>query len=239
LTVIYKRKTQYEKLFQKLSNEYNLVKIKLPYIKYPIFKRSGTTDEKVYNKVFKYKEYDITINFEPKFIIDCGAYTGFSTVFFKNKFPGSLILAIEPDKSNYDMLMYNTYFYDNIHLFQTAIWSEKNKNLRIKNLNAGKWAFQVKTTESDEFVTFKSITINQLLNKYKQNTIDILKIDIEGTEKEIFTHNFENWLDKVRIIIIELHDNMIPGCSKTFFNAIKKYNFKYYKKGENIIAYKN
>ena len=36
-------------------------------------------------------------------------------------------------------------------------------------------------------------------------TTGTLKIDIEGSEKEVFSHNTE-WLNKVGLIFIEFHD---------------------------------
>ena len=69
----------------------------------------------------------------------------------------------------------------------------------------------------------------------KWNYIDILKLDIEGSEKEVFSAGFENWMPKTKVIIIELHDAMKPGCSRAVFAAVNKYNFSFNIKGENII----
>mgnify|MGYP000361339186 CR=1 FL=1 len=55
---------------------------------------------------------------------------------------------------------------------------------------------------------------------------DLLKIDIEGAEKELFSENTDYWLGKVNMIIIELHDWMRKDCSKNFYSAIKKYKYK-------------
>jgi len=68
-------------------------------------------------------------------------------------------------------------------------------------------------------------------------TIDILKLDIEGAEKNVFEKNFEKWLPKVKILIIEFHDRMIEGCSSTALKALSYYNFCSESKGENTIFY--
>ena len=52
---------------------------------------------------------------------------------------------------------------------------------------------------------------------------------------EVFESNTEGWLPKTRVLIIELHDRMKPGCSKAVFNAIGKHNFSLDMKGENLI----
>ena len=52
----------------------------------------------------------------------------------------------------------------------------------------------------------------------------IIKIDIEGSEQELFSQNIE-WLDKFKIILIEPHDWMYPK-KNTFHNFnINKHQF--------------
>jgi hypothetical protein len=55
--------------------------------------------------------------------------------------------------------------------------------------------------------------------------IDFLKMNIEGSEKEVFTKNYESWLPKTTAMLIELHDGKNAGCSSTVFNTIQQYNF--------------
>jgi FkbM family methyltransferase len=45
--------------------------------------------------------------------------------------------------------------------------------------------------------------------------IDLLKMDIEGGEKDVFKTNYESWLSRTRVIIIEIHAS-IKGCRETF-----------------------
>ena len=44
-------------------------------------------------------------------IIDAGANIGFASVFYKNKFPNSRIVALEPEKENFNWLKKNTLKY--------------------------------------------------------------------------------------------------------------------------------
>jgi hypothetical protein len=75
------------------------------------------------------------------------------------------------------------------------------------------------------------------MENFGLKTIDVLKIDIETSEKTVFLNNYEEWLPKVRLIIIELHDWLEPGCSTIFFEAINKMfgNYSTLVKGENTI----
>jgi hypothetical protein len=55
------------------------------------------------------------------------------------------------------------------------------------------------------------------------------------SEKEIFPDRYEDWLDKVNIIIIELHDRYQPECSDAVYAAMNYYKFSNYIKGENVV----
>jgi hypothetical protein len=74
--------------------------------------------------------------------------------------------------------------------------------------------------------------------QYNLQVIDILKIDIEGSEKEVFEHGSERWLNATNCVITELHDNLKPGTSKVFFTAMGRFNWNTIIKGENIICIK-
>jgi hypothetical protein len=69
------------------------------------------------------------------------------------------------------------------------------------------------------------------------DTIDVLKLDIEGAEKNVFGKDFEKWLPKAKVLIIEFHDRMVEGCSSTVLKALSHYNFRSEVKGENTIFY--
>ncbi len=92
-------------------------------------------------------------------------------------------------------------------------------------------------TESKEYNSnsTKAISINDLITEYNIETIDILKIDIEGSEKELFEKNFDYWLSKTKLLIIEIHDGMRKGSSKAVFNALNDFEYVMELKGENHI----
>jgi hypothetical protein len=73
-----------------------------------------------------------------------------------------------------------------------------------------------------------TIAINDILSKYAnkgEGIIDLLKVDIEGSENELFRTNYE-WLAKTRAIVIEFHNHFRSDCSDVFHKAISKYHFK-------------
>ncbi len=205
---------------------------------YPIKLRTNTSDLDVIEEIFIDEDYGFPINCEPQLIIDGGAYAGYSSVFFANRFPQAKIIAIEPEASNFKLLKDHTRNYKNIELINAGIWN-KPGYLRIKDIGLGHYGFMVEeVTDIDKF-SFKAVTIGEILKRSGYKDIDLLKLDIEGSEKEVFSSDYEDWLSKVNVLIIELHDRIKPGCSAAFYQAVNQYYFKKYTRGDNIILMKH
>jgi FkbM family methyltransferase len=199
--------------------------------------RKNTSDPSVFWQVFVEKEYDIPLNINPKLIIDGGANIGCATLWFRKKYPEAQIIAIEPEESNFKILEENTKKLDQVKIIKAGIWN-KNTTLKIDNPGLGKWGFETKEADSSDKNSLTAITIDKILADSGCKEIDILKLDIEGSEKEVFESGYENWLDKTKVIIIELHERMREGSEKSFYSAIAKYNFEKKRHGENIIMIK-
>jgi hypothetical protein len=81
-------------------------------------------------------------------------------------------------------------------------------------------------------------TVSKLMTSVGADTVDILKVDIEGAEKDLFEARFEPWLDKVGVIAIELHDWLRDGCSTAFYRATSQLKFNQFCGGENVVLVK-
>ncbi|GEO11751.1 FkbM family methyltransferase [Segetibacter aerophilus] len=207
----------------------------IPNIRYPISLRKGTSDQQAFYQVFLYKEYEILFPENPKVIIDGGANVGLFTILMKNRFPTAKFVCIEPDVENFQQLQKNVKAYEDVYCENCGLWPMVT-NLKVwDKFNIGKWAMVVEENMDDWNV--KAISIDYLMKKYGIEVIDVLKLDIEASEKELFTTNYHNWLAKTKMIIIELHDTMKEGCARQFFETINKVYSSYELsiKGENII----
>lgn len=218
--------------------EYKVEITQIPNVPNPIYVRMDTSDPYVFRQIFQFREYEMpNLPFCPKLIIDGGANVGYASIWFSNIYPEAKIIAIEPDQSNFEVLKHNTAPYRQVELINSGLW-DKNTFLNVKDIGLGKWGLIVEETNEPNPNSFKAITIESILENSEFDEIDILKIDIEGAEKELFSFGYEKWLDKVKIIIIELHDRMKLGCSHAFFKAISQYNFSLILRGENLILVK-
>ena len=77
------------------------------------------------------------------------------------------------------------------------------------------------TSDKDESVEIDvpAVTITELMRTFHVAKIDLLKVDIEGSEVEVFS-NPDPWIRSVEVICLEPHDRFRPGCSRTFFKAV-------------------
>lgn len=84
------------------------------------------------------------------------------------------------------------------------------------------------------------MTLEMLMKKTGLMTIDLLKVDIDGAEIELFKGDC-SWLRNVGVIAIELHDWITPGCSKAVCASISTYldDFSISWRGENLLIYNN
>lgn len=187
-------------------------------IDYPVYLRANTTDPLTLREIFLDRDYDIDNMENIEFIVDAGANIGLASIFFANQYPGAKILAIEPEKSNFDVLKRNVSNYPRVVPINAALW---NHSGHIKLVDPGRGAHGFITTEtpvSPECPTEStpSVTLEDLMSAYSIPRIDLLKVDIEGAEKEVFESS-DPWINRVSTIIIELHERFKPGCEEAFF----------------------
>lgn len=212
--------------------------IKLPAIKNSIKLRPNSSDLQTFFQIFINREYNIKFPFTPEVIIDGGANIGLFSVLMKNKFPNCQIIAIEPDPENYDVLKENLTNYNLVSIENKGVWDSDRRLKVYDKYDSGKWAMVV---EEDKEGSVEGVSISNIMSNYSLTRIDVLKLDIETSEKYVFSKNFEDWLPKTKMIIIELHDWMEEGCSKPFFEAINKSikSYQYICSGENTIIINN
>lgn len=206
--------------------------IRIRNIKYPVTLSNFKEDVTTLFQVFFAKEYEIVSERKISNVIDCGANVGLSAIYFANRYPQAKVIAIEPDDINFSFLKLNTKNYSNVVCLQRAIWPVSTM-LEVIDPGNGGWSLQTKMNTDGKV---KSITIGDILEEFQFPEIDLLKIDIEGAERELFENNYESWLSKTNIITIELHDFLQPGTSDHFFDAIKPYDFKMRSQGENLVC---
>jgi FkbM family methyltransferase len=171
----------------------------------------------------------------PQLIIDAGANIGASCVYFSATYPRAQVVAIEPEKNNCKLLRLNCQD-PRVEIREAALGSKPGK-LFLQDPGFSSWAFRV--GEQGAYPV-DVITVDQLLKQYHDHAPFILKIDIEGGEEALFDTECP-WLDLFPLVVIELHDWMLPGSgsSNNFLRRLGAYNFDILQRGENMFCFNN
>jgi FkbM family methyltransferase len=210
--------------------------VMLPGTDIPLTLRLGTSDISVFKEIFVDLEYGWVFNTSPGVIVDVGGYIGLSAAFFAHTYPEALIIAIEPDARNYELLMLNTARFPNVHAVRAAVWKESG-TISLTDPGFGAWGFQV--SESHAPVTggdlVRAITIDEIRQEFGLDRINLLKVDVEGSEKEIFS-TADSWISSVDAICIELHDRFKVGCSRSFFTAVQDFPIELRRNEDVLVA---
>ncbi|MDB5145720.1 MAG: FkbM family methyltransferase [Mucilaginibacter sp.] len=225
------------RLFFKIrrSRETELICFDIPGLQHPVFLRRNSSDFGVFEEVFIDKQYKTLIDKNASYIVDAGANIGLASLFFLKYYPHAIIICIEAEADNHSILLKNTIYYKNVICLHRALWNNLS-NLKIKNLKADSWAFETEET-MEENEAILAVTMNDILLTYDLPHIDILKIDIEGSEKEVFEAN-TLWIEKVKYLLVEIHEDMRKGAYLSVMTSMEKYCFKYNRCQSRYFFYK-
>ncbi|HMS27486.1 MAG TPA: FkbM family methyltransferase [Burkholderiaceae bacterium] len=223
-----------------------------------IFKvrENSTGDHGVVQQIFQNLDYDVShwvqgqkllayhqeqSKIRQSLIIDAGANIGASVVYFKNTYPQAYVYAIEPEINNWQLLEINTSKYGDKTNFYGAI-SNVDGTLNLIDPGLSDWGFRTETSRAGDMrqTRVPCISPQSILNnaQFAHMTPLIFKIDIEGAEEQLFDGD-TSWMDKFALIVIELHDWMLPfsGSSSHFFKAMVQHDFDFVHKGENVFLF--
>ncbi|MBI3138203.1 MAG: FkbM family methyltransferase [Sphingobacteriales bacterium] len=217
------------------SSRNKIISLSPPGFRFPIYIRAHSSDEYTFQQIFIQKEYAFPIDKKISSILDAGANIGLAAIFFAQKFPEASILCLEPEPGNFQLLQKNTEHYPNIIPVQAGLWS-KSAFLQVIDEGLDNWGFTVKECREDTPGAISAVSIADLLARYSRERFDLVKLDIEGSEKEILdAPDSANWLAACSVLVIELHDRMKPGTSASLFKAVRDKEYLFDVKGENLL----
>src|ERR1017187_8887817 len=149
--------------------------------------RKGTTDIYTFRDVFLQDSMRFVgdSKLAPSCIVDCGAHIGCTSLFFALRYPGTKIIAVEPDPWNFELLSANVCQFPNVVPINAAVW-DRPTCVQIANPGTNPTGLYVEETTHMDGTELPAITIPEIMKKAGVDQIDILKIDVEGAELRLF-----------------------------------------------------
>lgn len=185
---------------------------------HPFRVRLFTSDMWVFKQILLEEQYaDALPTKSDAFVIDLGGNIGAYAALVLSRRPDARVVCVEPDPNNAAIARRNLAPYGSrAEVLATAIWNEPVP-LRIESEGVGKeWAVRVRPCRDGERPDVTAVTIGEILEREGRDRIDVLKVDIEGAEEQLFAGT-PSWIDAVELYAIELHG---PDATRTVEEAL-------------------
>lgn len=196
--------------------------VHVPGVKGAVMLRAGGSDIEVFKKIFFDHEYRLPFDKRPGTILDLGANTGLASLYFRLHFPEAQIVAVEPDPDNFAMMQRHLGGLQGVVLVKAAVWSHDGE-IVLTDPGVGSWGLRVEEeplAAGSACRQVPAVSMITLLGQFPGGRVDLLKMDVEGAEKQVFESS-SAWIQNIDAIAIELHDRYKPGCSRAFFTAVQ------------------
>lgn len=165
-------------------------------------------------------------------ILDVGSHIGDTTELYRKYFSQSKIFCFEPFSESCDYLKKRFINDSNIKIVETALGSkDETKTLYVSNYsnlnslqrpNERAWGFA-----DEKSVDVETITLDQFCLENDIKQIDILKLDVQGSELDVLMGS-ETLLEKGNISLVYVEWQVVP---------LYENHQKYYKIAEFLAGY--
>lgn len=160
------------------------------------------TDISLLGEIFIREVYGV--EFQDKVVVDVGAYTGDSAVYFARK-GARMVIGLEPDPRNYGLATENVNLNglkDKVKLVNLALsvddgGSRLNLNAETPNIT--------KFEDTEDSVMVETTTIEGLMKQFGLQRIDVLKMNCEGCEYAIIRNMAPETFNSIGEILLEFH----------------------------------
>lgn len=175
--------------------------------------RPHTSDGAVFREVWLDRRYDVPCPVEPTTILDLGAHIGLTPRWFSDHYPDAGIIAVEPHPDSAALCRHNA---PRAEVHNCAIaGADGEAELWLPQGGHKYNAATIEDTDpsfvrnEEQVGRTDTRTVDTILDG---RCAEIVKMDIEGSERSVFEAGGD-WLDGVRLLLIETHDRFVPGCT--------------------------
>jgi FkbM family methyltransferase len=221
--------------------------------------RAGTSDLSVFFQVFDAMQYctsglerdrDLHARYQTilergrrPLIIDAGANIGLTAMYYRDVYPDSVIVCVEPEAGNFAELSRHLAGDPLVVLLQAAL-APADGNVKVVDPGWGEWGFRTEETTEDSTDAVPAFSIESVVNIASERwpvVPFILKVDIEGFEARLFDGSGAELVNRFYGTLIELHDWLLPRqkSSAGFLKAVAGRDRDFLILGESILSVSN
>lgn len=149
-------------------------------------------------------------------VVDCGAHIGMFSILVARSYPNCRITSIEPHPENFQFLASNVEAarLKNVTIHHAAVGREHGFGYMAGDKNRRTLDYMLtRRIDSSEKVEgdVEIFTLADFFTLTKTDRIALLKVDVEGSENELFADADQDVLNRIDRIAMEYHDNLRPG----------------------------
>ncbi|BDA51194.1 hypothetical protein COCOBI_18-0710 [Coccomyxa sp. Obi] len=171
----------------------------------------------------------------PQTILEGGANMGVATLALAHMYPMAQIVVVEPEPGNCDLLELNTKTYPNVHVECSGLWDKDASLGMVKPSDGRNWGWMTEEVEEGTPGSLHAVSVQSLLKKYNLASFDYIKLDIEGSEWQLFRQDESlEWLEGVKLMSLEVHHGMntLPGDEDHMVTMLKSRGYDMSRHGE-------
>ncbi|MFD9406489.1 FkbM family methyltransferase [Streptomyces sp. NPDC059989] len=190
--------------------------------------RWHASDLHVLREVFAQQAYALparAVPAEVRTVVDLGSNIGLSSLYFSMQFPEARVVCVEPVADSVEILRLNAERNGlDWRIEEAAIAAREGTATLYPN---GWWASSSTTPAVAkarealahrpehalrlEHRQVRTLPVSVLLDRHGLRSVDVMKIDVEGAEEEIFLNGDVAWLDRVGVLLLDLHAKYVPA----------------------------
>lgn len=174
-----------------------------------LYARENLWDARIIREIFVQRPYLRGFDDLPAgpVVVDVGGYIGDFSVYAARRMNASRVIVYEPTSENWRMLVDNialNHLESRVVAVNEAVGESGTLKLNVdvdgqEIHSSAYWYPEAPKRE------VPSITLDELLDTHELTTVDLLKVDCEGGEYDIFTHASDDALARIQRFTMEWH----------------------------------
>jgi len=151
---------------------------------------------------------------DPEVIVDLGANVGLALLDFRLRYPNARLIGVEPDPIAFNTLRLNTADDPNIQILPVAVGGSDGMRTFYSSGESVVSGFK-RTRDFQKAMPVVTRSLDSLMRDLALSRIDLLKIDVEGAEREVLGSCKR--LAEIGAVVGELHIGLLGIAADDFY----------------------